>query len=296
LNGTVTKISLSKTEMRLNISCGKSKFNTKECNSPDDFPPYNPPKNDKTLSISNKILRRVLIETVFSVKPERDELNGAHVEVISKEEGDFLRMVTTDGHRLSISEGKFSGDMDEHAVEQKLLPQKALQELLSLTSSYGDQNWNITFGDRKACFAIEQLEFSFSLNDGKFPDYNKICSKLSPDKRVIIEKKEFSSILKRVGVFYTKNTPSVKFSLSNENLEISIKNPDMGDFNEEIPVDYQGDKLEISFSFTFFQDLLGAVDAERVQLSLNGSMNPCLITVPQRDDCQFIIMPMRNSS
>lgn len=295
LNGPVTKISLSKTEMRLNISCGKAKFNTKECNPPDDFPPYNPPKSDKVLSISNKVLRRVLIETVFSVKPERDELNGAHVEVNSKDDGDFLRMVTTDGHRLSISEGKFSGDMDKSAVERKLIPQKALQELLSLTASYGEQDWSITFGDRQACFGIEHLEFSFSLNDGKFPDYKVICSKLSPDKKVIIEKKEFSSILKRVAVFYSKNTPSVKFSLSNDFLEISIKNPDMGDFKEEIPVDYQGDKLEISFSFTFFQDLLGALDAERVQLELNGSMNPCLVTVPQRDDCQFIIMPMRNS-
>ena len=296
LYGTVTKISLSKTEMRLNISCGKSKFNTKECNPPDDFPPYNPPKSDKTLSISNKVLRRVLIETVFSVKPEREEINGAHVEVINKENGNFLRMVTTDGHRLSISEGLFNGDMDEGAVDRKLLPQKALQELLSLTATYGEQDWSITFGDRQACFSIEKLEFSFSLNDGKFPDYNKICSKLNPDKQVIIEKKEFASILKRVGVFSSKNTPSVKFSLSDQMLDISIKNPDMGDFNEDIPVNYQGDNLEISFSFTFFQDLLSALDAENVQLGLNGSMNPCLVTVPGRDDCQFIIMPMRNSS
>ena len=77
---------------------------------------------------------------------------------------------------------------------------------------------------------------------------------------MIIEKKEFSSILKRVGVFSSKNTPSVKFSLSNQKLDISIKNPDMGDFNEDIPVNYQGDDLEISFSFTFFQDLLSALD------------------------------------
>ena len=132
------------------------KFNTKECNPPDDFPPYNPPKSDKTLSISNKVLRRVLIETVFSVKPEREEINGAHVEVINKESGNFLRMVTTDGHRLSISEGLFLGDMDETAVDRKLLPQKALQELLSLTSTYGEQDWTITFGDRQACFSIEK--------------------------------------------------------------------------------------------------------------------------------------------
>ena len=297
LFGPITKISLSKQAMRLHISCGKASFNIKECKPPDDFPPYNPPKSDKSLSISNKDLRRMLVETVFSiVKPERSEINGAHIEVLTKNEGSFLRMVTTDGHRLSISEAYFSGNLDKDAIDKKLLPQKALQELLNLTASYNEQNWTITFDQRQACFAIEQLEFSFSLNDGKFPDYNKICKNLSIDKKVVIEKKIFSNVLKRVGVFHAKNAPSVKFSLQSNSLEVSIKNPDMGDFQEDLPVDYQGDELSISFSFSFFQELLGALEAEYVRLELNGSMNPCLITVPERNDCQFIIMPMRNNS
>jgi DNA polymerase-3 subunit beta len=297
LYGPITTLSLSRRSMRLNISCGKANFNIKECNPPDDFPPYNPPKSDISVSLSNKDLRRMLIETVFSImKPERPEINGAHVEVIDKENGSFLRMVTTDGNRLSISEAPFTGEVDRSVIDQKLLPQRALQELLSLTTSYNEQDWTITFGQRKACFSIEKLEFSFSLNDGKFPDYNKICKNLSTDKKVILEKKAFTSILKRVSVFHSKNAPSVMFSLSSNGLEVSIKNPDMGDFKEDIPVDYDGDDLAISFRFSFFQELLAALEAEYVQLDLNSSMSPCLVTVPKRDDCQFIIMPMRHNS
>lgn len=295
LSGAITTISLR--HLRLTVSSGQAQFNIKECNPTDDFPPYDPPRSDLNISIGNNILRRMLLETVFSImKPERADLNGAHIEIVNKEEESFLRMVTTDGNRLSISEGIFDGNIDESSIQKMLLPQKALQELLNLTGSYNEQLWKITFGQRKACFSIEELEFSFSLIDGNFPDYKTIFKKLSTSKKVQIEKKSFTSVLRRVGVFHSKNSSSVMFSFEDENLEVSIKNSDMGDFKEEISVNYEGGSLSISFNLGFFQELLSALDAEHIQLEMDNPMSPCLITVPDRNDCKFVIMPMRHNS
>jgi len=295
LNDSITSISLKR--MILSVTSGKARFNIKECSPADDFPPYAPPQSEDKITIKNSELRRMLGETIFSImKPERQNLNGASVELHEKTEGNYFRMVTTDGTRLSISEIPYSGSVDSSKLHQILIPQKALQELLQLTNSYGDQSWTLVFGEKKACFSIENLEFSFTLLTGKFPEYNMIIKKILGEKNVQIDKKYFSSVLKRVSVFHSKNANSVMFSFSPNQLEVSFTNSDIGDFRESFEVDYTHDAFSISFNLSFFQELLGALDAEIIQLEMDDPMRPCLITVPKRNDCSFVIMPMRHNT
>ena len=283
--------------LRLNVKSGKASFSIIECRPPDEFPPYETPKNGSEISINNIDLRRMLLETAFSImKQERVDLNGAHMEVIKKVDGNYLRLVTTDGNRLSISEGKYEGVDISTEIHKMLLPQKALAEILNLTNSYGEQLWNITFGQQKSCFSLGDLQFSFSLIDGNFPDYESIFSRFTSTRSAEIEKKTFINVLRRVSVFQTKAANSVRFNFSNSELVISIKNSELGDFEESVLLDFKGEPLSISFNLNFFQELLNSLEAERMTLEMDNVMSPCLIKVPERDNCKFVIMPMRNNN
>ena len=139
--------------------------------------------------------------------------------------------------------------------------------------------------------AISQKKFKYPIST-----YSMYNQKILGEKHVQIDKKYFSSVLKRVSVFHSKNANSVMFSFSPNQLEVSFTNSDVGDFRESFDVDYNSDSFSISFNLSFFQELLGALDAEIIQLEMDDPMRPCLITVPERNDCRFVIMPMRHNT
>ena len=75
---------------------------------PGDFPPRpRPAEGSPSLALAVDVLRELIAKTHFSISGDetRAHLNSALFEW----DGDILRMVTTDGHRLSKIEVKVSG-------------------------------------------------------------------------------------------------------------------------------------------------------------------------------------------
>ena len=75
---------------------------------------------------------------------------------------------------------------------------------------------------------------------------------------------------------------------------ITAKNPDSGSFDEGLVIDYDGTPIQFAFNLHFFQEVLGALSSDEIVLNLgNVESDACFITVPNRDDCKFVIMPMK---
>src|SRR5437870_5251648 len=94
----------------------------------DDFPPLpSPAEGAPTLAIDVAVLQELIAKTHFSISTDetRAHLNSALFEW----DGDLVRMVTTDGHRLSKMEVKVTG---RQASATMLIPLKAIQELRRL--------------------------------------------------------------------------------------------------------------------------------------------------------------------
>ena len=85
----------------------------------------------------------------------------------------------------------------------------------------------------------------------------------------------------------------VKITLDQDNLELVSINPDLGDAQENLGVEYRGERLEMGFNARYFIDVLQAMDSEIVQLGFIDNSSPCLLT--GKDDKGFLglIMPMR---
>jgi DNA polymerase-3 subunit beta len=70
-------------------------------------------------------------------------------------------------------------------------------------------------------------------------------------------------------------------------------NPEQEEAEEELEVQYSGEDIEIGFNVNYLLDALGAVNGDEVTLSVLDGNSSCLIRQPGRDDCKFVVMPMR---
>lgn len=268
-----------------------------------DFPLLPQPAEDApSLTLGVDVLAELIHKTHFSISTDetRAHLNSAQLEW----EGDVVRMVTTDAHRLSKIDVKVPG---KQASESMLIPLKAIQELRRIcdemlaepVSDKGEKKKElvITQSGSSAFFQGGGLSFSVKLVDAQFPSYAQVIPK-SADKIVRAPRVAFADALKAVAVAASERTGGVKLSVSKGSMLISSESPESGDGSDEIPVDYAGPNLSIGFNAKYFLDVLGAISEDEVELCLSGELDPAVLRpagATANEDKQFlaVIMPMR---
>ena len=135
-----------------------------------------------------------------------------------------------------------------------------------------------------------------NLIDGQFPDYRPVLQSLMSKvdkKEAQIKRKELLDVFRRVAIFISKTNNAVTFDFTKEDLTLSTTNPDYGDFEEQLDVDFDGMPIRVAFNLKYFQDILNAVQGETLQLELGDVLDPCILQLKDRNDCKFVIMPMR---
>ena len=278
----------------------------------DDFPPLPVPADGApTLALEVDVLKQLIDKTHFSISTDetRAHLNSALFEW----DGDRVRMVTTDGHRLSKMEVKVAG---RQASATMLIPLKAIQELRRLCDEIvqnpqvgpeGKEQrgvLQITQSGSSAFFQGGGMTFSVKLVDAQFPPYAQVIPQAS-DKQVQAPRASLADALRAVAIAASERTGGVKIGLQNGTMRITSESPDSGDGFDEVPVDYAGAPMTIGFNAKYFLDVLGALDDENVVLGLSGELDPAVLRpgssqpagddAKGKDDKQFlaVVMPMR---
>ncbi|MEL6342275.1 MAG: DNA polymerase III subunit beta [Myxococcota bacterium] len=276
---------------RLQVRCGNAEFKVVGMGA-ENFPPRSPVSEKSSLKVDGASLRRIIEETAFSVSNDdnRYGLNGAHMEEVDNDSGQTrLRLVTTDGSRLSYSETTFDGDFG--MGRRMLLPRKALSEIRKLVDD-DSKGWDVAFGEREATFTTSDLTLTVRLVDGEFPDYRRVLPAQSR-RKVTVSRERFTNALKRVSIVASDRNHSVRFSFEQTSLVLTAENVDLGETREEIPVEMDGEPMATGFNVKYFQDILGATRSEQIQLQLGDPLEPCIVRMPDRDDSLFVVMPMR---
>lgn len=272
---------------RLAITCGTAKFNML-AGSADEFPPL-PTQADKSkIEIPGRGLRRIIEETLFSVCGDENRygLNGAHIEEVA---GNTLRIATTDGSRLSYSEAPYTGQLG--MTRKMLLPKAALGEIRKLVDP-DDTAWTIAFGDRSAVVSSPGLSLVMRLTEGEFPDYRQVLP-ATFKRHVDVNRDDFDKALRHVVIMATDRNHLVRFSFEADRLVMTAANVEAGDARAEINADLRGLPLVAGFNVGYFRDILSATASERLTLSLGEALDPCILRLPGREDCLFVVMPMR---
>ena len=66
-----------------------------------------------------------------------------------------------------------------------------------------------------------------------------------------------------------------------------------GSASEDIPVEYQGNEIEIGFNSKYILEMINQLDDEKISLKFNDSSSPVIATEASNPDLIYVLMPMR---
>src|SRR5512141_777037 len=260
-----------------------------------EFPALPKPAPDApSLSLPVELLSLLIARTHFSISSDetRPHVNSGLFEWV----GDRVRLVSTDGHRLSQMEATVGGSS---ATATMLIPLKAIAELRRLADEARAEKdaatVTITQSGPNAFFTIAGMQFSVKLVDAQFPPYQQVIPQLS-DRSVRAPRAPFADALRAVSLAASDRTGGVKLSVAPGTLRITSESPESGNGFDELPVDYNGPELTIGFNAKYFLDVLAAIDDEEVVLGVSGELDPAVIRpATEASDRSYVavVMPMR---
>lgn len=261
----------------------------------DDFPPLPAPsEGSPTLSLDVEALQELIAKTHFSISTDetRAHLNSALFEW----DGDVVRMVTTDGHRLSKMEVKVGG---RQASATMLIPLKAVQELRRLCDDIAAEakegakaQVQIAQSGSSAFFQGGGMSFAVRLVDAQFPPYAQVIPQNS-EKIVRVPRSAFAEALRAVSIAASERTGGVKLAVAKGTMRITTESPESGEGFDEIPVEYAGPAMTIGFNAKYFLDVLSALDDDEIQLGLGGELDPAVVRPAGPRQFLAVVMPMR---
>jgi DNA polymerase-3 subunit beta len=254
-----------------------------------EFPQF--PKIDaKGLSTTpGSTVKEMIERTIFAVSTDetRYSLNGVFIE---EGEAGKIRMVATDGHRLSYDE-RFLGSVG--LSKGVILPRKGLSELKKLLENGSDGAVSLGFKENMGLAVKERVELFMRLIDGDFPDYTKVIPKGNPNVAKVAHD-ELLQALRRVSILSSERYKGIKMEFDQGKLSLSASNPDLGEAVEEIAIDYDGKPITIGFNARYMIDALSVLGSDgEVEIELKDELSPSIIRKPGSEGYLYVLMPMR---
>ena len=257
--------------------------------SKEDFPSLPNPTGTGRATLPRSALKEMVAKTHFAITGEdtRYFLNGA--KFVIKPES--LTLVATDGHRLALVEVEHSVGVTEESGA--ILPKKTLLELGKLLLD-GDGDVMFESGENHLFFDVAGRMLISRMIDGQFPAYERVIPK-GNDKHIEFERDRLTNAVKRVALLSNERSRAVKLEIKKGKVDVTSSSSEFGEAREELPVDYAGESLTISFNAQYVLDFLNVVETDVVMLSLKDEVSQAIMkpVAAKGYDYTYVIMPMR---
>ena len=275
---------------QMTIRAGRSRFRLQTL-PPEDFPAVQDEDLPLSFGIPAPDLRQIIDRTRFAISTEetRYYLNGIYLHA----EGQLLRAVATDGHRLA----RFELPVPEGAEEMPgiIVPRKTVNELRKLIDEE-DSAVAVSLADTRIRFAVGGTVLSSKLIDGTFPDYQRVIP-AGNDKRMVLPCRAFSAAVDRVSTISSEKSRAVKLSLAGNLLSLSASSAENGSAVEELEIAYDGAEMAIGFNARYLLDIAQQITGDDLVFTMADSASPAIVQESEEDSGQaaalYVLMPMR---
>jgi DNA polymerase-3 subunit beta len=275
-------------EQRITLECGRSRF--KLLGLPkDEFPTFPTVKFADSWRIRSGDLQKLISHTSFAVSIEesRPILNGVLWEL----RPDSMRMVATNGHRLAKMEMPINAT--NAPASDLIVPPKALEQVRKLFPA--EEELEIARGDNHIGFRSPFTAVFTRLIEGPYPNYDQVIPK-DNDRVAVADKNSLMSALRRMSIVASDQTHRIRLSFNAGMLKFSVQTPDLGEAQDELPIRFNGDPLDIGFNASYLLEILRYMPTDEVKLTLKAPEKAATVqpegwTDPATYLC--LVMPLR---
>jgi len=251
-------------DQRITLECGRSKF--KLLGLPkSEFPTFPAVPFEKASRIPSGDLQKLISHTAFAASTEesRPILNGVLWEL----QGSRMRMVATNGHRLAKMEIAAKTGASTGASHEFIIPPKALEHIRRLFPA--EEELEVARGENHVGFRSPFTSVFTRLIEGPYPSYEQVIPK-DNDKFAIVDRQALIGALKRMSVVASDQTHRIRLSFNSAMLKFSVSTPDLGEAQDELPVRYTGDPLDIGFNAAYLLEILRALPTDEVKMTFKA--------------------------
>ncbi len=255
----------------------------------DEYPFISISNIDKEIFIKRDTLKNGIKKTSFSVSdPQKGRIEFASLLVEVK--GDDIKMVSTDGNRLSIFKtSDFKKDDSEFYF---LIPKNCTQVLDKVLSSEEKETVKFGFSNKSFYYEGEKIYLISRLGQGNFPNYEIVLPK-KEENFVLIDRNLLIESLTRILLITREGSGKVIFDFNNNILTLKGSSVDVGEGSEQI--DIKEGKIEnnkVILDNRKILEGLKAMNDNFVKLIITDSESP--VTCKESDSYLYIIMPYRS--
>ncbi|MDE2124975.1 MAG: DNA polymerase III subunit beta [Armatimonadetes bacterium] len=263
--------------------------------SPADF--VRPPdlRNDAVCTVPQVLLREMIRQTAFAVSGDetRRTLNG----VLMSFDGETLRMVATDTHRLALRTTEVGSGA---VVRDAIVPARTIKELgRLLTDAAGDVT--ITLSGNQVRFDLPgetETQIGSTLIEGQFPNYNRVIPG-QYNKRVTMNTSALTQALRRAQVVARENAGRVMMTVGQDTVELSAESAIVGSSLEELEASSDGDEMVLAFNAGYLLEALAVMETDKVHIDLTEPLKPAVVRPATEepesatDRFLYVLMPMQ---
>lgn len=273
-------------DQQMIISCENSKFKI-HFYPADEFPELPTIQQHSTYEINNSLFKNMIRQTAFATS--QDEMKPVFTGVLVEIQDNVLNLVALDGYRLAIKKV----DILEEQNNKAIIPAKTLNEISRIMDDSEDTIY-MTLSEKHALFTFGQTKLISRLLEGEFINYKQIIpkeykTKIKVKTAFLLDSVERAALISREG----KNNP-IKFIITDNQLIIT-SNSEVGNVQEEIQIELEGEDLNIAFNSKYLIDVLKIIEDEYLYIEFMTSINPGLIKPEEDINYQYLILPVRIS-
>lgn len=261
---------------------------------PDEYPAIATGENLEFFYVPTDRFTRMIQRVLFSVSKDsaRPHLGGGFFHVPGPGK---LGMVSTDGHRLSVAQFDYDAEPPAELNDGVIVPLKGLEEFnRSVDTTLAEVG--IAFWQSNIILQQDQTQLLIRLIDGSFPNYRQVLPAEREESRATVDRVMFLDRVNLVSLFANQRTRNLRLEFQSGNSIISAHDPEKGECEEHLAIDYDGNEVRAGFNASYLKDVLKVLKGDDITIELSDALKPVVIrdpSEPEDESSVFIVMPMR---
>ena len=260
----------------------------------EEFPQFPDYDEEAMVEMEGPVIGDLIDKTVFSIAQDKENMFSLTAALLQKLEENgktILRMVSSDGHRLTIMNKEAESAADLQLNPVTLIPRRGIQEIRKFTEER--DTFQLGIEKKQAVLKSDDSLLIIRLMEGEFPNFENLLNVISMDNVIRINRIHFLESLKRINLFTEDMFHAIRLEINNNQLILTSQNADFGSARDEIEVEYSGDPLSLGFNCRYFIESLQVMEGDIIQAAISSDESPCLITSEDDEGFLSIIMPMK---